>query len=199
MSIKFKLSNNLIIVKTEDGTTRGKFDKLLNKDFSSREIASSYGLKLAFASYEIGKCLAEEDNAEEASRHRNLAMDFLNEAISLLASEMRLEGLDDETNEILKNKPLKKSTLRKWIASGAFARIKTDYASASRTLSMKNTPALQRLLECYVGDIMNKRVSLLVVQCEKVEEKVAKAEKAKTEAEAKAAEAKAAEAKAEEK
>lgn len=178
MSIKSKLSNNLIIVKTEDGTTRGKFDKLLNKDFSSREVASSYSLRLAFASYEIGKCLAEEDDAEEASRHRNLAMDFLNEAISLLASEMRLEGLDDEMNEILENKPLKKSTLRKWIASGAFARIKTDYASASRTLSMKNTPAIQRLLECYVGDLLNDRVSLLVVQCEKVEEKCAKAAKA---------------------
>lgn len=191
MSINEKLTRNLYTVVTEDGTTRGKFDKLTRKDFSSKDAFNAYSLKLSFASFEMGKALSEEDDrAEEAGRHRNLAIAHINDAFKLLAAEIKLNGTQEAIASAFEAGPVKKATMRKWLASGAFARIKTNYADASRTLNMKNIPSLQRLVECLASDIINSRTSLAVVQCEKVSEKIAAAEKAKAEAEAKAAEEK---------
>lgn len=204
MSINEKLSNNLSIKTMEDGTTRGKFDKLVKKDFSNSEAFSAYTLKLSFASFEVGKALSEEEEkeeakgkekekkAEEAGRHRNLAIQHLNDAFTLLAAEMKAEGVKEEIASAFENKPVKKSTLRKWLAGGTFAHIKTNYADATRTLNMKNIPALQRCVECFASDIINGRESLRVVQCEKVTEKVNAAEKAKEAEEKAKAEAEAA-------
>lgn len=194
MSINEKLSNNLTVKTMEDGTTRGKFDKLVKKDFTSAEAFSTYTLKLSFASYEVGKALSEEEEAEEAKgkekekkaeeagRHRNLAIQHLNDAFALLAAEMKASGVKEEIASAFEGKPVKKSTLRKWLAGGTFARIKTNYADASRTLNMKNIPALQRCVECYASDIINGRESLRVIQNEKVSEKVNAAKKAEEEA-----------------
>ena len=85
---------------------------------------------------------------------------------------------------------LNKKHIRAWIATGNFARVKTDYRSGVREIEMKSWIVLRRMIECDIADIINQRPRMEKVNANKSTLAMfAKVEKNASEAAAKAAKA----------
>lgn len=189
-----KLTSNLYLRTLEDGSSRGTFARLTKKDFTSIEVYELYKLALSYAVQQIEKSLTAKSE-EESATFRNYAVKHIADAYAVIIGELKATSGAPET--LLKAGLVQKKHVRAWIATGAFASLKTNYATCEREIAIKSTATLQRFVECDIADILNGRERLSKVKSNnavnnainKAQEKAAKAtEKATKEAEKAAAE-----------
>ena len=137
------LKNNFGTVDNGDGTTRGKFTRLSEKNFSAKEVWERYKFCLSCACVNVQAAISA-DTIPEQGKYNNRALKWLIECYQIVTKETGAAGI-----------VIFKKHFRKWIVSGVFARGKVNYATGEHSIVMKSWRSLQRVVEIDMSNILN--------------------------------------------
>ena len=148
-----KLTSYIRLEENDDGTTRGKYARLVKADFTTSDAWDLYKFYLATASVQLARSLRESNDAD-SNKYRNDAMDWINKAYYILAQELYSGKADAPALYIAKR------NFKAWIATGTFARARCNFKTAERDVVMRSWTLIARMVEADVSDILNGRPRL---------------------------------------